>query len=176
MCHLKWCVNYNSCDSLLDNHTLFNSYHTTLSSRTSIDYISGYSSIVTSSHSEFKCNPLHKGQAWQLDCIYPLPGYIYPLPLAHTIVLNHFNWVPMELLPNITSSHSNDSTQFPQPKRLPQRVSITLDLAGHPPDHNSFSICSTHSYTIPVVSSHSYSFIHLVVTCINKLQGPIITS
>ena len=85
-----------------------------------------------------------EGQDQQLDCIYPPPGCIYPLPLAHTIVLNHFNWVPMESLPNITSSHSNHSMQFPQLKPLPQSVSVTLDPAGHPPDHNSFSI-SFHS-------------------------------
>ena len=117
-----------------------------------------------------------EGQDRQLDQIYPLPGRIYPLPLAHTIILDHFDWVPMESPSNITSSHSNDSTQFPQPKHLPQQVNITLDLAGHPPDHNSFSICSTHSYTMPVVGSHSYTLIYLVVTCINRLQGPIATS
>ena len=70
-----------------------------------------------------------EGQDQQLDCIYPPPGRIYPLLLAHTIILDHFDWVPMESLPNITSSHSNDSTQFPQTKHLPQRVNVTLDLA-----------------------------------------------
>ena len=118
----------------------------------------------------------NEGQDRQLDHIYPPLGHIYPLPLAHTIILDHFNQVPMESLPNVTSSHSNDSMQFPRPKHLPQWVNITLDLAGHPLDHNSFSIRSTHSYTMHVVSSHSYSSIYIVVTRINKLQGSIITS
>ena len=115
-------------------------------------------------------------QDQQIDRIYPLPGRIYPLPLAHTIVLDRFHRGPMESLPNVISSHSNDYTQSPRPKRLPQRVNITLDLAGRPPDHNRFSIRSTHSYTMPVVSSHFYTLIYLVVTCINRLQGPIATS
>ena len=51
--------NYNSCDMLLDNDNTLYSYHTTLSFKTSINYTSGYSSTVTSSHFEFKCNPLH---------------------------------------------------------------------------------------------------------------------
>ena len=117
-----------------------------------------------------------EGQDRQLDRTYPPPGHIYPLLLTHTIVLDHFDRVPMESLLNITSSHSNDSTQFPQLKHLPQWVNVTLDLAGRPPDHNSFSICSTHSYTMPVVGSHSYTLIYLVVTCINRLQGLIATS
>ena len=118
----------------------------------------------------------NKGQDRQLDHIYPPLGRIYPLPLAHTIVLDHFDRVRMESLPNVTSSHSNESTQFPQLKHLPQQVNVTLDLASRTLDHNSFSICSTHTYTIPVVSSHSYASIYFVVTCINKLQGSIVTS
>ena len=61
-------------------------------------------------------------------------------------------------------------------EHFPQWVNVTLDLASCPPDHNKFSIRSTHSYTMPVVSSHSYTLIYLVVTCINRLQGPIATS
>ena len=115
-------------------------------------------------------------QDQQIDRIYPLTGRIYPLTLTHTIILDHFDRGPLETLSKVTHHHSCDYTQFPRPKRLPQRVNITLDLAGHPPDHNNFSIRSTHSYTMPVVSSHSYTLIYLVVTCINRLQGPIATS
>ena len=118
----------------------------------------------------------NEGQDRQTDRIYPLPGRIHPLPLAHTIVLNRFHQGPMESLPNIISSHSNDYMQFPRPKRHPTPVNITLDLAGRPPDHNKFSIRSTHSCTMPVVSSHPYSSIYFVVTPINKLQGLIATS
>ena len=110
----------------------------------------------------------NEGQDRQKDHIYPLPGCIYPLPLAHTIVLDCFDRGPLGTLPKVTHYHSHHYTQFSQLKRLPQQVNITLDLAGHPPHHNSFSICSTHSYTMPIVSLHSYSFIYLVVTCINK--------
>ena len=117
----------------------------------------------------------NKGQDRHTDRIYPLPGRIHPLPLAHTIVHDRFHREPMESLPNVTSSHSNDSTQCPRPKHLPQQVSVTLDLASYPLDHNSLSIHSTHPYTMPVVSSHSYSLIYFIVTCINKLQGSIIT-
>ena len=117
-----------------------------------------------------------EGQDQQIDRIYPLLGHIYPFPLAHTIVLDHFDQGPLGTLPKVTHYYSRDCMQFPQPKRLPQRVNVTLDLAGRPPDHNRFSIRSTHSYTMPVVSSHFYTLIYLVVTCINRLQGPIATS
>ena len=117
-----------------------------------------------------------KGQDRQTDRIYPLLGRIHPLPLAHTIVLDHFHRGPIESLSNVISSHSNDYTQSPRLKRHPTRVNITLDLAGRPPDHNKFSIRSTHSCTIPVANSHFYTLIYLVVTCINRSQGPIATS
>ena len=118
----------------------------------------------------------NEGQDRQIDRIYPLPGHIYPLPLAHMIRLDRFDQGPLETLPKVTHHYIHDYTQFPQPKRLPQWVNVTLDLAGRPPDHNSSSIHSTHFYTMPVVSSHSYTLIYFVVTCINRLQGPIATS
>ena len=42
-------------------------------------------------------------QEQQIDRIYPLPGRIYPLLLAHTIVLDRFHRGPMESLPNVIS-------------------------------------------------------------------------
>ena len=92
----------------------------------------------------------NEGQDRQIDCIYPLP-------LAQTIVLDCFDQGPLGTLPKVTHYYSRDYTLFPQPIYLPQRVNVTLDLAGHPPDHNNFSIRSTHSYTMPVVRSHSYT-------------------
>ena len=102
-----------------------------------------------------------EGQDRQLD-------RIYPLPLAHTIVHDHFDRGPVETLQKVIYYHSRDYMNFPLPKHLPQKAGIPLDLAGRPPDHNNFSIHPTHSHTKPVVISHLHSSNYLLGTCINK--------
>ena len=54
-----------------------------------------------------------KGQDRQLDCIYTLLGCIYPLPLAHMIILNHFDRGPVGTLHKVIHYHSRDYTHFP---------------------------------------------------------------
>ena len=60
----------------------------------------------------------NEGQDRQIDRIYPLPGRIYPLPLAHTIVLDRFDQGPLGTLPKVTYHYSCDYMQFPQLKCL----------------------------------------------------------
>ena len=62
----------------------------------------------------------NEGQDQQIDHIYPLPGRIYPLPVAHMIILNRFIRGPLGPLPKVTYHYSRDYMQFPQPKHLPQ--------------------------------------------------------
>ena len=56
---------------------------------------------------------LIEGQDRQIDHIYPLPERIYPLPLAHMIVLDRFTRGPLGTLPKVTYYYSHDYTQFP---------------------------------------------------------------
>ena len=92
----------------------------------------------------------NEGQDRQTDRIYPLPGRIHPLLLAHTIVLDRFHRGPMESLPNIISSHSNDYTQSPL---LGAYMHLTLDTSLI-----YFKICSNRSSSYQNIQNYSKIF------------------